>query len=107
MITETCIPHDSCHISLMILTWNISYSMALSSKASNQHFIVLLDEVETAIIRHKSSDLLPILDQLNTNTLSDGRVGLFSLNTSEYSVWGEGEREISTKLLHVASCAAM
>ena len=65
--------------------------MALSSKASNQHLIVFLNEVETTIIGYKCSDLLPILDQLNTDALSDGRVGLFSLNAS--ALREEGGRE--------------
>ena len=66
----------------MSLTWNVSHSVALSSKTSNQYFIIFFNEVETAIVGNKRSDLLPILDQLNTNALSDGRVRLLSLNTS-------------------------
>jgi hypothetical protein len=75
------------------LTWNVSHSVALSSKTSNQYFIVFLNEVETAIVGNERCDLLPVLDQLNTNALSDGRVGLLSLNTSMCVERGEGERE--------------
>ena len=57
---------------------------------TNAVIIVFLDEVETTIVGHKCSDHLPILDQLNTITLSDGRVGLLSLNTSAL---GGGRRE--------------
>ena len=80
-------------MSHVTLTWDVSHSVPLSSKTSNQYFIVLLDEVETAIVGHKCSDLLPILDQLNTNALPDGRVGLLSLNTSVSVRGREGNRE--------------
>ena len=66
--------------------------MAFSSKPSNQHFIILLDKVETTIVGYKGSNFLSIFDQLNTNTLSDSRVGLFSLNASGGRK-GERERE--------------
>ena len=59
-------------MSHVTLTWNVSHSVPLSSKTSNQYFIVLLNEVETAIVGHECSDLLPIFDQLNMNALSKG-----------------------------------
>ena len=93
----------------MTLTWNVSHSMALSSKTSDQYFIILLNEVETAIVGNKCSDLLPVLNQLNTNALPDGRVRLLSLNTSvSVFFWGGGggggERE---KMIGVSPYAVM
>jgi hypothetical protein len=38
-------------------------------------------EVKTTIIGNESSDLLSVLDELDTDTLSDSRVGLLGLNT--------------------------
>ena len=38
-------------------------------------------EVETTIIGNECSDLLSVLDELDTDTLSDSRVGLLGLNT--------------------------
>jgi hypothetical protein len=38
-------------------------------------------EVKTTIIGDESSDLLSVLDELDTDTLSDSRVGLLGLDT--------------------------
>ena len=43
---------------------------------------ILLNVVKATIIRHKGSNLLPVLHQLNTSTLTDGRVRLLGLNTT-------------------------
>jgi len=46
-------------------TRDIANSMTTSTETSDEHLIVLLDVVQAAIIRHKCSDLLAVLDQLN------------------------------------------
>ena len=43
---------------------------------------VLLNEVQTTIVRYEGSNLLSILDKLHTRTLSDGRIGLLGLNAT-------------------------
>jgi hypothetical protein len=43
---------------------------------------VLIDEVEGTVPRDEGGHLLTVLDQLNTNALTDGRVRLLRLNTA-------------------------
>lgn len=45
------------------------------------HLIVLLNEVEAAVARHESCDLLAVLDQLHTHALANGRVRLLRFDT--------------------------
>ena len=61
---------------------NISDSMTGTTESSNQHFIVLIDVVQATIARNESSDLLSVLDQLNTHALTNSRVGLLGLHSS-------------------------
>ena len=55
--------------------------MTGSSETRDQNLVVLLDVVQTTVIGHESRDLLSVLDQLDSDTLSDGRVGLFCLDS--------------------------
>lgn len=57
--------------------------MSLATETGNQDFVIDLDKVETTIIGDKGSDLLGVLQELNTDTLTDGRVGLLGLDTTK------------------------
>ncbi|KAJ0050221.1 hypothetical protein NL108_014298, partial [Boleophthalmus pectinirostris] len=65
---------------------NISHSVTLTTESCDQNLIVLLqqahrnkisqtnlNEVEAAVIGHKSSDFLSVFDELDPHTLPDGR----------------------------------
>ena len=58
---------------------NITHSVTGTTESSNQDFIILIHKVQTTITRNESSDFLSVLDQLNTDALTNGRVRLFSL----------------------------
>ena len=61
--------------------------MTLSPETGDQHLVVLLDVVETTIAGYEGSDLLPVLDQLDTDALPNSRVRLFSFDaTGKYKL---------------------
>jgi len=61
-------------------TGDITLGLTPSTEPRDQHLVVLIDKVQAAIVWNESSDFLSVLDELNTNTFSDGRVRLFSLD---------------------------
>lgn len=63
-------------------TGDITLSLTSSTETGKQDFVVLVDKVQTTVIGHESGNLLTVLDQLDSDTLSDGRVGLLGLNTN-------------------------
>ena len=60
---------------------DISHGVSGTSESSNEHLVVLLDEVQAAITGHEGSDLLAVLDQLHTHALADSGVRLLGLNS--------------------------
>ena len=60
---------------------NISHSVTRTTESSNQHLVVLIHVVQTTIAGNEGSDLLAVLDQLNTDALTNGRVGLLGLHS--------------------------
>ena len=65
---------------------NISHSVTGTTETGNEHLVVLIDKVQTTIARDEGGDLLTILDQLHTDALTNGRVGLLSLNSPTHEL---------------------
>ena len=62
---------------------NVTDSVTLTSESTDKDLVVLLNEVQTAVIGDESSDLLAVLDQLDTDALSmdmNGELGSELLN---------------------------
>ena len=55
--------------------------MARATETRDENLIVLVDEVEATVVGHEGSDLLAVLDELNTHALTHCRVGLLRLDT--------------------------
>ena len=60
---------------------NITDGVTGTTETGNQHLVVLIHVVQTTIAGHEGSDLLAVLDQLHTDALTNGGVGLLGLHT--------------------------
>merc|ERR1719188_2823518 len=59
---------------------DVAHGVAAAAEARDEHFVVLIDEVEAAIPRHERGDLFAVLDQLHTAALADGGIRLLRLD---------------------------
>lgn len=73
-------------------TGDITLSLTLTTETSKENFVVFVDVVQATVIGDESSDLLTVLDKLDTDTLSDGGVGLlgFDTNLFQHNTLGVG-----------------
>lgn len=60
---------------------NISLGLTLTTETRDEDLVVLVDVGKGTVPRYEGSDLLSVLDEMHTHGLTDGRVGLLSLNT--------------------------
>ena len=63
-------------------TRNITLRLTLATETRDQDLVVLVDKVKTTVERNEGRHLLTVLDQLNTDTLANGRVRLLGLDTN-------------------------
>ena len=62
-------------------SWQITDGMARTTKTGNEDLVVLIDECHATVLRNEAGDSFVVLLELNSHTLSDGRVRLLGLNS--------------------------
>ena len=62
-------------------TGNITLGVAGTTETGNENLVVLVDVVQATVIGDESSDLLTVLDELNTHALTHSGVRLLGLDT--------------------------
>jgi hypothetical protein len=63
-------------------TGKVTDGVARAAETSDEDLVVLVDEVQATIVGNEASDLLAVLDELDTDTLTNGGVRLLSLDTT-------------------------
>ena len=61
---------------------NVTDGMTFTTETGNQNFIVFFNVVQATVPRNEGSDFLAVLDELDTDALTDGGVRLLSFNTT-------------------------
>jgi len=80
-------------------TRDITNGVTLTTETSDENFIVFIGEVQATIARDEGSDLLAVLDELNTHALTDSRVRLLGLDTDLFQDDTLGVGATSERLL--------
>jgi hypothetical protein len=62
-------------------TGQITDSLALATETSDEDLVILINEGQTTILGHEAGNTLVVLLELNTDALTDSRVGLLGFDT--------------------------
>lgn len=62
-------------------TGNVTLGLSATTETGNEDLVVLVGEVQATVVGNEGSDLLAVLDELDTNALANSGVGLLGLNT--------------------------
>jgi hypothetical protein len=61
---------------------NVTDGMTLTTETGDQNFIVLFNVVQATITGNECGDFLSVLDELDTDAFTDGRVRLLSFDST-------------------------
>lgn len=62
-------------------TGNVTLGLSATTETGDEDLVVLVGEVQATVVGDEGSDLLAVLDELDTNALANSGVGLLGLNT--------------------------
>uniref|UniRef100_A0A5F7ZRS4 Uncharacterized protein n=1 Tax=Macaca mulatta TaxID=9544 RepID=A0A5F7ZRS4_MACMU len=85
---------------------NITNSMTFATRSSNQNFIIFLNKVQATVVGYKGCDFLAVLDQLDPDTLPNGRICLCGFN-SYFSQHDSFCMRSTSKRVGLQGCAQM
>jgi len=77
---------------------NISNSVTSSTKTSDENFVIFIDIVERTVKRDESRNFLSVLNQLDSDSLSHGRVRLLGFDTNLFKNNTLGMRSSSKRV---------
>lgn len=68
-------------------TGNVTLGLSATTETGDEDLVVLVGEVQATVVGDEGSDLLAVLDELDTNALANSGVGLLGLNTNLIVSW--------------------
>ena len=88
-------------------TWNITDGVTLTTEASNEHLVVLINEAHSTVAGDVASNSLVVLFELHSDAFTNSRVGLLGFNTDLLDDDAGGLRCAREGLLPAGSSVAL